>query len=150
MGFRVKDVVATSYENSVVIVQLEIDGPNKPAHYGQVAAMALQSRLFTTVPPKYIIVVGPDIDPYDLTDVMWAVGTRTMPSSDSIMIKTGRIIPGDPGGMVPGPQGYPISGEQMLIDATIKIPERYTKFPQRSEPVEWEKEAITRMEKKMD
>jgi len=146
-GFMVKDVVATSQENSVVVVQMEVDGRMKPvAHYGKMAAMALQARIPTNIPHKYIIVVGPDIDPYDLTDVMWALGTRVMPVSDTIVIEKGRVPP-DTGAS--GMEEYTKFGEQVMVDALIKVPERYADYPPRCEPVEWEREAIKRMKEKI-
>ena len=150
-GFKVKDVVCLDLGREVVVIQLEVDGVDKPgAWYGKQVAMALYSNVGTMCgpPTKYIIVVGPDIDPYDFKDVMWAVGTRTMPVSDSIMIEKGLAQYCDPGG-IPGPIGWKVYGEQMLIDATIKIPERHDTWPPRSEPVEWEREAIKRMKQRL-
>lgn len=151
IGFKVKDIVCLDLGREVVVVQLEIDGAAKPCPwYGKQAAMALWSNTGTYLgpPSKYIIVVGPDIDPYDFKDVMWAMGTRTMPVSDSIMIEKGRCQWGDPGG-VPGALGWRAYGEQMIIDSTVKIPERHNTFPPRSEPADWERQAIERMREKL-
>lgn len=152
-GYQVRDVVCLDLGREVVVIQLEVDGAGKPsAWYGKQAGTCLWSNAgsYCGPPTKYIIVVGPDIDPYDFKDVMWAMGTRTMPVSDSIMIEKGRCQWGDPGG-VPGVLGWKAYGEQMIVDATIKIPERHTatSFPPRSEPSEWERKAIARMKEKL-
>lgn len=148
-GFKVKDVVATSYDNQVNIIQLEVDGLEKSAHYGKQAGMAYAACPTFDAPPKYIIVVGPDIDPYDLTDVMWALGTRSMPISDSVANAKAVAIP-DAGVFADLSKIEALwSGEQVIIDALIKMPERYKVYPPRSEPVEWEKEAIEQMRRKI-
>ena len=98
---------------------------------------------------SYIIVVGPDIDPHDAKDVMWALGMLTMPISDSIAVKEG--LPGLArmlGTPVAGQQ-HDTSGEQVIIDATIPVPERYAGWRPRSDPPEWEREAIRIMKKKI-
>ena len=146
LGFKVKDV-AMLWDMEVAVIQLEVDGYTKPyPHYGQAVALACYGNPGRLVgqSTKYLIVVGPDVDPADFTDVAWALGTRTMPASDSVVIKNGMAQWGDPGGL-PGPLGWKTYGEQILIDATIKYPERYDKWPPRCEPAEWEKAAIERM-----
>lgn len=150
LGFKVKNVVGL-LDGEVGVIQLEVDGFDKPPHYGKQVAMALRGCPSTQAGPhsKYVIVVGPDIDPYDFKDVMWALGTRTMPISDSICIEKGLSQWGDPGAYA-GPLGWRTFGEQVMIDALIKVPERYDTWPPRSEPVEWEKEAIKRMQEKID
>jgi UbiD family decarboxylase len=151
IGYKVKDVVQT-WDAEVVVVQLEVDGVMKPSpHYGRRVLHALISQPSPFVGPcsKYMIAVGPDINPYDLRDVIWALGTRTMPATDSIIIEHGLCEWGDPGGLV-GPLGWRAYGEQMMIDATIKVPERYESFLPRSEPVEWEQAAIQRIKEKVE
>lgn len=152
LGFKVKDAVVTSAERGVQVIQMEVDGADKPrAGYGLLAAMALLSRIRPQATPKYTIVVGPDIDPYDLTDVMWALATRSMPVSDSILIEKGTPSELDPGSYaLSGTQRYyGTMNEHILIDALIKVPERYEEYPPRSDPAEWEKEAIERIKKKL-
>lgn len=147
IGMKVKDVVLLDAGREVAVVQLECDGADKPhPHYGKQVLMGLHGNPGMNVGPvtKYLIVVGPDINPYDFKDVMWAVGVRSMPVSDSIMIEKGLSTHGDPGAMS-GPLGWKAYGEQMMIDALIKVPERFEKWPPRSEPVEWEKAAVRRM-----
>ena len=150
LGFKVKDIVMVGGGREVVVVQLEVDGSLKPPHYGKRVLMALQGNPAVTIGPvtKYLIVVGPDINPYDFTDVMWALGTRSMPISDSVTIEKGLAGWGDPGGL-PGPLGWKSYGEQIMIDALIKVPERYDKFPPRAEPLEWEREALKRMQERL-
>ncbi|MCK4794363.1 MAG: hypothetical protein KAV87_62120 [Desulfobacteraceae bacterium] len=55
---------------------------------------------------------------------------------------------GDPGAL-PGPMGWKSYGEQIMIDALIKAPERYDKFPPRAEPLEWEREALKKMQERL-
>ena len=38
----------------------------------------------------------------------------------------------------------------MLIDALIKVPERMLEYEPRSDPANWEKEAIKRMKEKIE
>jgi 2,5-furandicarboxylate decarboxylase 1 len=143
LGFKVKDC-STLWDCEVAVVQLEVDGPDKPyPHYGKAVAMSCYGNpgKLIGLATKYLIVVGPDVDPHDYTDVMWALGSRTMPVSDSIVIPKGLGQWGDPGAL-PGPLGWRTYGEQVLIDATIKQPERYDSWLPRSEPVDWEKAAI--------
>lgn len=147
-GYNVKDVV--SYDCEVIVVQSNVDGIEKVPHYGKALLSALYGcpHGYLGSTNKYYIAVGPDINPYDLRDVIWAIGTRSQPASDSIMIEKGLCAWGDPSGMV-GPMGMKAYGEQMLIDALIKVPERSTEWMPRSEPVSWEKKEIERMKEKM-
>jgi 3-polyprenyl-4-hydroxybenzoate decarboxylase len=79
---------------------------------------------------------------------MWAVGTRTRPLDDTIVIAKGLCTWGDPEGE-PDPLGWKAYGQQVRIDALIKVPERHTSFPPRGEPGEWEPGAIEAMAKKV-
>jgi 3-polyprenyl-4-hydroxybenzoate decarboxylase len=72
-------------------------------------------------------VVGPDVNPYDLGAVEWAIQTRVQPYSDIIINRAGQAMILDPSAPK-GPQGFPTSSEQMGIDATIKIPERFSDY----------------------
>ena len=135
----------------VVVVQTEVDGKDKPmAHYGKNILMALRGNPAVTVGlvTKYLIVVGPDINPYDFNDVMWALGTRSMPVSDSIVIEKGLAGWGDPDAL-PGPLGWKTFGEQVMIDGLIKIPERHQNFPPRAEPAEWEIAAVNDLRRRI-
>lgn len=150
-GYKVRDVVISHGGREVVVVQLEVDGALKPyPHYGKEVLMAFHGNPGGSIGrlTKYLIVVGPDINPYDLNDVMWAMATRSMPVSDSIVIEKGLGEWGDPSAAT-GPLGWKTYGEQVMIDALIKVPERYDKYPPRSEPLEWEKEAVERIKEKL-
>jgi UbiD family decarboxylase len=76
---------------------------------------------------KLVVVVGPDVDPYDLSQVEWAIMSRVQPYSDTIINKSGQAFVDDPSA-VKTPDGYPIQSEQMGIDATIKVPERFDDY----------------------
>ena len=106
--FQVKNVHAFHGGTEIIVVQLEVDGADKPwPHYGKTVLGALYgSRLgYGGTTTKIMIAVGPDIDPYDPNDVLWAVATRAMPYSDSIIIPQGLAEWGDPGAK-PGPAGW--------------------------------------------
>ena len=138
MGYKVKDVVG--HVQWLIVVQLEVDGRDKPyPGYGEEVGRAVAA--------KYTIVVGPDIDPYDLEEVFWAVGMRA-----------GRSEWRDYPPPAPGTPPYPDYGitkkvtrdlGYLVIDATIPVPERFDTFPPRTEPPAWENEAIKRMMKKI-
>jgi len=151
LGYKIKDIAQIGAGREVVVVQTAVDGKDKPyPHYGKRILMALKGNPGEKVGPiqKYIIIVGPDINPYDMNDVMWAVGTRTRPVDDTIVIKKGLCTWGDPEG-IPDHLGWPTYGQQVMLDALIKVPERHTSFPQRGEPGEWEPGAIAAMRKKI-
>ncbi|HEY87119.1 MAG TPA: UbiD family decarboxylase [Dehalococcoidia bacterium] len=138
MGYKVKDVVTLA--QWVMVVQLEVDGSDKPhPGYGE--------EVGRLVGAKYTIVVGPDIDPYNLEEVLWAVGMRAGRSE-------WRDYPLPPPGSPPIPR-YGIFNEVttdmgfLVIDATIPVPERFDTFAPRTEPPAWENEAIERMKKKL-
>ena len=143
VGFKVKDVVMIA--GSLMVVQLDIDGAAKPyPHYGKKVAMALAADGMWGLAAKFIIVVGPDIDPYDGVDVLWALALRVQPVSDTIVVEKGLGL--DP---VTVRGQLEIAGEQVMIDALIKVPERHDTWPPRSEPPDWEREAIKRMKEKL-
>jgi len=138
MGHKVKDV--TTLGAWVTVVQLEVDGKDKPhPGYGE--------EVGNLVAAKYTIVVGPDIDPNNPEEVLWAVGMRAGRSQ-------WRDYPPNPPGTPPNPRygifsdlGYGLG--YLVIDATIPVPERFDTFPPRTEPPAWENEAIERMRKKI-
>ena len=74
-----------------------------------------------------MIVVGPDVDPYDMDQVAWALATRVQPLTDTIQNTKGAALldPSAPR----GPQGNTPVSEQLGIDATIKVPERFDDYP---------------------
>lgn len=146
-GYDVNDVVG-SYDLNMIVVQTKADGLQKMPRYGSTLLHALYGCTNGYIGPmnKYYISVGPDIDPYDLRDVVFALNTRCQPITDVVMIPRG-------GGMDPscarGPRGRPMFGEQMLMDALIKVPERLPNHPQRTNPKPQELEAIERIRKKI-
>jgi hypothetical protein len=85
---------------------------------------------------------------YDMNDVMWVVGTRTRPLDDTIVIGNALCPWSDPEGMTE-PLGGKAYGQQIRIDALIKVPERHISFPMRGEPGCWEPGAIKAMADKM-
>jgi len=138
MGYKVKDIaVLTQW---VTVIQLEVDGSDKPhPGYGEEVGRLLAN--------KYTIVVGPDINPHDPEEVFWAVGMRAGRSE-------WRDYPPPPPGIPPIPRYgmFTKVGSDMgflVIDATIPVPERFDTFPPRTEPPAWENEAIERMRKKL-
>lgn len=124
---EVKDVVVTP--NMTYIVQLSVDGASKPhPEFGKFVLHAVwgaAGRFGRTA--KIVVVVGPDINPYDLTAVEFAIGSRVQPYEDTIINKSGQAFVLDPSA-AKGPQGFPMTGSQIGIDATIKIPERFTDY----------------------
>ena len=146
--YKVKDIV--SYDLETIVVQTTVDGMQKPPHYGKQLLNAVYAcpHGYLGNGSKYYIAVGPDIDPYNLRDVIWALGTRAQPVSDTIVIKEGLCAWGDPSGL-PGPLGWRAYGQQVLIDALIKVPERRTYWEPRTEPRSWEEKAIERMKEKL-
>jgi UbiD family decarboxylase len=148
LGFKVKDV-CTVAGPFMTIIQLEVDGLDKPyPNYGQKVGMALQTYI-AFIPAAYIIVVGPDTDPHDPMDVLWTLAMQTDPVLDSLLIKQGMPGPVTILGRRRDQQRPPTVGGQIIIDATIPVPERYDSFQPRCEPPAWEHEAIKRMKEKM-
>ncbi|MDE0454435.1 MAG: hypothetical protein OXJ63_03895, partial [Gammaproteobacteria bacterium] len=64
--------------------------------------------------------------------VEWAIMTRVQPVSDIIMNPSGQAFVLDPSAPKSA-QGVPVQSEQMGIDATVKIPERFTEYPEVSQ-----------------
>jgi 3-polyprenyl-4-hydroxybenzoate decarboxylase len=148
LGFKVKDVALLAGP-FLTVIQLEVDGAAKPyPHYGQKAGMALAAYGVHTSSP-YIIVVGPDVDPHDSAQVLWAVAMLSVPISSSITAAKdfpgiGAMLGFRNAGRGPEPQA-----EQIVIDATTPVPERYDSWRPRSEPSDWEEQAIERIRKKL-
>jgi 4-hydroxy-3-polyprenylbenzoate decarboxylase len=124
---EVKDCVVTP--NMTYVVQLNVDGASKPhpefGKYVLHAVWGAAGRFPRTA--KVVVVVGPDVNPYDIEAIEWAIQTRVQPYSDIIINRSGQAFVLDPSAPK-GPQGFPTVGEQMGIDATIKIPERFTEY----------------------
>ncbi len=124
---EVKDIVVTP--SMMYIVQLSVDGASKPhPEFGKFVLHAVwgaAGRWARTA--KIVIVVGPDVNPYDLNSVEWAIMTRVQPVSDTIMNPAGQAFVDDPSAPIT-PAGFPAVSEQMGIDATIKVPERFSEY----------------------
>ena len=124
---EVKDIVVTP--SMLYIVQLSVDGARKPhAEFGKYVIHAVwgaSGRWARTA--KIVIVVGPDVDPYDLASVEWAIMSRVQPVSDTVMNPHGQAFVDDPSAPMT-PAGFPAVSEQMGIDATIKVPERFSEY----------------------
>jgi len=135
-GYRVKDVVTQAMW--AVVVQLEVDGKNKPdPEYGR--------KIGQLIGAKYTIIVGPDINPYDMEEVLWAIGMRSprnqwydYPQGDPPSPRLGMAS------KITSDMGYTV------IDATIPSPGKFHTYPPRTEPPAWEREAIKRIKKRLD
>jgi len=138
---EVKDVVVTP--NMTYIVQLTVDGGSKPhAEFGKYVLHAVwgsAGRWGRTA--KIVIVVGPDVDPYDMDSIEWAIATRVQPAEDSIINTRGQAFVLDPSA-TKGHHGFPTVGSQLGIDATMKVPERFEKYQEVSMPTPEEVAAL--------
>ena len=113
------------YEPLLSVRKLAIIQMEKP-HSDQARRALLAAASFIAAGAKIVIAVDVDIDPEDLTNVMWAVGLRSKPHRDVT------IIPGFQQGLMPpfgalDDNGMVIAhGSEedsvMLIDATMKQP----------------------------
>ena len=131
LGFKVKDVVVVGGLTRI-IVQMEVDGDNKPvANYGTKVCSAIQGSLKLQFGLGGAIVVGPDIDPYDPEDVMWAMSMRGGFRQDIDALQRAPAFEAYVTAMTPKP-GFTPSG--LLV---------------RTEPVEWERQAIQRIKEKL-
>ena len=131
-GYRVKDVVIAGGLTRTII-QMEVDGDSKPvANYGKKVISALRGSLRLQFGLMGSVVVGPDIDPYDLEDVMWAMSVRAGFFQDTDALIQAPKFEAEVEAKTPKP-GVTPSG-----------------MPVRSDPVEWEREAIKRIQEKLD
>lgn len=80
---------------------------------------AMQELLTTRGLQKIIICVDPDIDPYDLLSVNWAIANRSQPHKDLKIIHD-RPPPWNPIRYVADGGGYDFGDSALLIDATLK------------------------------
>jgi UbiD family decarboxylase len=148
LGFKVKDVSLLAGP-FLTVLQLEVDAASKPyPQYGQKAGLAL-AAYGVHISSPYIIVVGPDIDPYDSSQVLWAVAMLSLPVSSSITVKKDFPGIGAMLGFRNAGRGLEPPAEQIIIDATTPVPERYDGWRPRSEPSAWEKQAIERIREKL-
>ena len=140
---ELKDVAVTP--NMTYVIQLAVDGAQKPhPEFGKYVLHAVwgsAGRWGRTA--KLVVVVGPDVDPYDMNSVEWAMQTRWQPVKDSILNAAGQAFVLDPS-CEKSPQFGAFRSEQMGIDATIKIPERFSEYPEVSNAIPAEVDAIVR------
>ena len=126
-------------------MQLSVDGAAKPhPEFGKYVLHAVwgsAGRWGRTA--KLVVVVGPDVDPYDMNSVEWAMQTRWQPLKDSLFNNAGQAMVLDPS-CEKGAQWGAFRSEQMGIDATIKIPERFTEYPEVSNATPEEVAAIAK------
>lgn len=71
---------------------------------------------------KYVVIVDEDIDPFDLSQVWWAITTRTWASRDLEVLPFGRISRSDPSASRQGE-----FTDYLIIDATKKLDYPYVK-----------------------
>jgi 3-polyprenyl-4-hydroxybenzoate decarboxylase len=138
---EVKDVVVTP--NMTYIIQLTVDGGAKPhAEFGKYILHAVWGSAGRWGrAAKIVIVVGPDVDPYDLDSVEWAIATRVQPATDTIINESGQAFVLDVSAPK-GPHGFPVTSSQIGIDATMKVPERFDHYQEVSKPTPEEVAAI--------
>jgi 4-hydroxy-3-polyprenylbenzoate decarboxylase len=125
------------------VVQLSVDRAEKPfPYFGRhvIHAVWAAAGRFPRM-MKYVVVVGPDIDPYDLNDVLIAMVTRTQPIKDFLFNEFGGALVLDPSAPK-GAQGNTLVSEQVGIDATIKVPERDAEFPGVARPTRAQIDAL--------
>jgi len=138
---EVKDVVVTP--NMTYVVQLNVDGAAKPhAEFGKYILNAVwgsAGRWGRTA--KIVIVIGPDVDPYDMDSIEWAIATRVQPATDTVINESGQAFLLDPSAPK-GHHGFPVVGSQLGIDATMKVPERFETYQEVSQPTPEEVAAI--------
>jgi len=123
MGIKsVKRVIMT--EELLSVRKLAIIQMENP-HSDQARRALLGAASYQAACAKIVIAVDADIDPEDLTSIMWAVGVRAKLDKDLI------VVPGFDQGMMPpfevDDQGHVAhlqrnSSALMLIDATMKEP----------------------------
>jgi len=122
------EIYPTGWGN-VYAIQLSHDAPNKPfPGIGKTICHAVwgaAERVARWI--KVIMVVGPDINIHDPADLLFALATRWQPQSDSIFTHTQSTVV-DPSAPFT-PQMARLLTEAIGIDATIKVPERFSTMP---------------------
>jgi 4-hydroxy-3-polyprenylbenzoate decarboxylase len=122
------EIYPTGWGN-VYAVQLSDDAPNKPfPGIGKTICHAVwgaAERVARWI--KVVIVAGPDIDINNPHDILFALATRWQPQSDSTFTHTQSTVV-DPSAPFT-PQMARLITEAIGIDATIKVPERFSSMP---------------------
>lgn len=123
---EIKNITALGFAGPIII-QLSVDKEDKPhpefARYVMHAYWGTAARWGRTA--KWIIVVGPDIDITNPAAVLADVAWRWQPITDSVLGK-GQAMLLDYSAPK-GPQNEANISEQMGMDATFKVPERFTR-----------------------
>jgi 4-hydroxy-3-polyprenylbenzoate decarboxylase len=83
-------------------------------HARQVANVAAQCQTTGSAPGRYVVVVDDDIDPTNLEEVVWAIGTRSNPERDIEILRNTYSSPVDP---MYGRGGTGAFGSRAIIDA---------------------------------
>jgi UbiD family decarboxylase len=86
-----------------------------PGHARQAAYVAAQCQAAGNHLGRYVVVVDEDIDPTDLNEVIWAIGTRSNPEKDFEVIRNTYASPLDP--IYPKQAGKVLFGARAIIDA---------------------------------
>jgi len=130
---EVKDIAMPA--PGITVVQLSVDGAEREPEIGKRVINTLWSIPRMPGVFKFVVVVGPDINPYDMQDVGWALWSRCQPIRDSVFQKVFAMCE-DPSvpGECEGPQKTKMTGEVVGFDATIKVPEHYSRFQEVVEP----------------
>jgi UbiD family decarboxylase len=116
-----------------------------PGHARQAAYLASQCQAAAGHLGRYVVVVDDDIDPANLQDVIWAMGTRSNPEKDIEILRNAYSSTLDP--VYPkGPQKK-VFGSRAIIDATRPY-DWIDEFPKVAESSEAEKRKV--MEKWSD
>ena len=85
-----------------------------PGHARQAAYVTSQCQAAACHLGRYVVVVDDDIDPTDLEEVIWAIGTRSNPEKDIDIIRNTYSSPLDP---IYPKQGKIAFGSRAIIDA---------------------------------
>jgi UbiD family decarboxylase len=85
-----------------------------PGHARQAGFMAAQCQAAANHLGRYVVVVDDDIDPTDLNEVIWAIGTRSNPEKDIDIMRNSYSSPLDP---IYPDQGKIFFGSRAVIDA---------------------------------
>jgi 2,5-furandicarboxylate decarboxylase 1 len=112
-------LLRSSADSYMGVVQI---GKKPYAHFGKQAMDAIWAT-HKGCWIKFLIVVDEDIDIYSPDDVIWAISTRAQPDSDTFVVNNHIGFPLDPSASVPGVSSH------MGIDATVKVPERFSSYP---------------------
>ncbi len=109
-----------------------------PGHARQAAYMAAQCQAAACHLGRYVVVVDDDIDPANLADVIWAIGTRTNPEKDIDILRNTFSSPLDPNH---GERAGSFFGSRAIIDACRPY-DWIDKFPRVAESNEEEKQKV--------